>query len=109
MNAHIKEMLMLTAVVGLSSPSVAMANCRGYNSRTWYRTSRTAATNGGGGTPSATSVDSKSKVARAPQIERRSYSYEPSMSSGRTSHRSAKVKKDPWQYPKSDPRRYQVH
>ena len=148
MNTHIKKMLMLTAVVGLSSPSVAMA-CRDYNFRTWNQGGRTAARSlsasrlYGADRPrgdvversqpasksvaqapterralsyepsetsqSPTSAGSKSTAAPAPQIKRRSYSYEPLMSSGRSSHRSAGAKKDPWQYPKSDPRRYQVH
>jgi len=148
MNTHIKTILMLTAVVGLSAPSVAMA-CRGYNSRTWYQGGRTAARSlsesrlYGANRPrgavversqpapksvaqapmerralsdepsetsqSPTSASSKSTAAPAPQIKRRSYSYEPLMSSGRSSHRSAGAKKDPWQYPKSDPRRYQLH
>ena len=43
-------------------------------------------------------------VAKAPQKSRRSYSYEPSMRSGSGSR--AKAKKDPWLYPKADPRRY---
>jgi hypothetical protein len=43
-------------------------------------------------------------VATQPQVERRSFSYEPSYRSYRS---YSSPKKEPWQYPKTDPRRYQ--
>lgn len=63
----------------------------------------------GGHHQAAKSSDSGSAVAKAPQVERRSYSYEPSAQPApraRSYNRSAAPKKDPWMYPKSDPRRY---
>jgi hypothetical protein len=48
-------------------------------------------------------------TAAQPQVERRSFSYEPTYSyqpSYRTNRRYSAPKKAPWQYPKSDPRRY---
>jgi hypothetical protein len=51
----------------------------------------------------------KQDIAAAPKSTRRSYSYEPSVQPeprARSYNRSAAPKKDPWMYPKADPRRY---
>lgn len=60
--------------------------------------------------PKATKKDSTKKdVAGAPQVTRRSYSYEPAIQPApraRSYNRSAAPKKDPWLYPKGDPRRF---
>jgi hypothetical protein len=59
--------------------------------------------------PQASNEDNNNDVAAAPDMTRRSYSYEPATqpgSSARSFSRSAASKKDPWLYPKGDPRRY---
>lgn len=60
--------------------------------------------------PKAARKDTTRKgVATAPQVTRRSYSYEPAIQPApraRSYNRSAAPKKDPWLYPKGDPRRY---
>ena len=60
--------------------------------------------------PQAAKKDTtKQDVAAAPKVTRRSYSYEPSVQPepcARSYNRSAAPKKDPWLYPKGDPRRY---
>lgn len=60
--------------------------------------------------PKATKKDTTKKdVAAAPQVTRRSYSYEPAIQiapRARSYNRNAVPKKDPWLYPKGDPRRY---
>jgi hypothetical protein len=51
----------------------------------------------------------KNDVAAVPKATRRSYSYEPAIQpapSGRSYNQKAAPKKDLWQYPKTDPRRY---
>lgn len=60
--------------------------------------------------PQAVKKDTtKNDVAAVPKATRRSYSYEPTIQpapSGRSYNREAAPKKDLWQYPKTDPRRY---
>ena len=54
-------------------------------------------------------AETKKDVAAAPKTTRRSYSYEPATEPAprvRNYNRSSAPKKDPWLYPKGDPRRY---
>lgn len=58
----------------------------------------------------AAKVETKKKVATAPQATRRSYSYEPTFQATpqpRTYFHNRAPKKEAWQYQKTDPRRYQ--
>lgn len=47
----------------------------------------------------------------APQVERRAYSYQPTQQyfSGGGYYYNYSPAKQPWQYPKTDPRRYRIH
>jgi hypothetical protein len=60
--------------------------------------------------PQAVTKDTtKDDVAAAPKVTRRSYSYEPAIQTApsvRSYNRSAAPNKEPWQYQKTDPRRY---
>jgi hypothetical protein len=60
--------------------------------------------------PQAVKKDTtKNDVAAAPKVTRRSYSYEPAIQPApgvRNFNRNAAPKKELWQYPKTDPRRY---
>jgi hypothetical protein len=59
--------------------------------------------------PQAANADGQRDVAAAPKVTRRSYSYEPAIQPApgvRNFNRNAAPKKDPWLYPKGDPRRY---
>jgi hypothetical protein len=64
-----------------------------------------------GGCPESVTVAPaapKEDVAQAPRTTRRSFSYNPSQKTEPRirNYRSAAPKKQPWQYPKTDPRRY---
>ncbi|MGD9637014.1 MAG: hypothetical protein AB7U97_27280, partial [Pirellulales bacterium] len=57
----------------------------------------------------AKKAEAKKDVAAAPQVTRRSYSYEPATPAPQTRSftRGASPKKDAWLYQKADPRRYE--
>lgn len=56
----------------------------------------------------AKKAETKKDVAAAPQVTRRSFSYDPATPAPRTRgfNRNVGPKKEPWQYQKTDPRRY---
>jgi hypothetical protein len=70
-------------------------------------TKATTGCNRNAAAPQAVKKDtSKDEVAMAPPVTRHSYSYEPAVPSVRNYSRSTAPTKDLWQYPKTDPRRY---
>ncbi len=103
MNTNVKKIVVVIVMFLASAITVSQADAAGRCGRMSFRE-----------LPSSTASSPAAVASAEDGTVRRSFSYEPSYRSSQRysqsySQRYSAPKKDPWQYPKTDPRRYRSH